>query len=315
MQTTEMATMTTPAPSEEMATMTTPPPSDDIATILNTVDILQKKVEFLEEYIKDLKADPAPKALPPPHSADGIYVAIDGPPVKPGEAGQPGHKWPADSYSMMVLNAPPRVGDWEPRNKLFFGIGLYVALFQIITLLLLTLGCFLDGARASFGEHQPAIVRVAQVLALSFYIFFPGPSLHDFTKALRYFPIGDKAIPGDPVEFMEIACFLRGFQGLLAILPAWLLIMSSNSVVMVILSFAAINVISEFDEAAFAIARTGAFGPLYRQEVERIESLDVPCSFYQETIYFNYWVGVGTLNLVALVAMVIVWAVHDDPYY
>jgi len=298
----------------------------DIALVLKNMQTLQKKVEILEQYIQNNVKGAANAGVNAPeqgrrsdNSSAGIwrdndnnqnndgsnYHAIEGP------VEQPTRKYPADSYSMMVLNAPVG-GKWSFRNIIFFVAGLYVALFQIIGLILLTLGAAIDYRDdLRNGDEKSGVIKAAQILSLSFYVVFPDASLHDFAKALRHYPTsGNGAIDDGYVGAMRIACILRGFQGLLAVLPVWLLIMSSDSVVGVILNFSAINVISNFDEAAFAIARTGAMGPVYKQEVERIENTDLPPCMYREIMHIPYWIGVGGLNISTLVAMLITWTRH-----
>jgi len=293
--------------------------NNDIAEILRNMQALQKKVEVLEECVRQHNITvPALEEGGKPASQTGIWRKKDNDESEdsyyPIEGQQSTvrqtEKYSADSYSMMVLNGPSCDGEWPLRKKIFFGVSLYVAFIQIASLIVLSIGAY---SRVDLGKgNSSKIVRASQILSLSFYVVFPDASLHDFARALRYYPRSKGAQPGDPVKLMKLACLLRGFQGLLAVVPAWLLIMTAQSVDGVLLSFAAINVISNFDEAAFAIARTGAMGPIYKHEVERIENTDVPLCFYRDIIHIRYWLGVGVLNIATFGAMVVAWAIDPD---
>ncbi len=292
----------------------------EIGKILSTMQALQKKIELLEQCVRQhnisVPSSPLEDGRKIDNSNSGIWLE-DEPPSDEGDAYFPiegtntreTEKYSADSYSMMVLNGPTCDGEWPLRKKFFFGLGLYVALMQIASLIVLSIGAY---SRADLGAGNSRIVRVSQLLSLTFYVVFPDASLHDFARALRYYPRAKGAKPGDPVQLMKLACILRGFQGLLAVVPAWLLIMTAKSVDGVLLSFAAINVVSNFDEAAFAIARTGAMGTVYKHEVERIENIDVPLCFYRDVIHVRYWLGVGLLNIITFGAMVVAWAIDVD---
>jgi len=292
----------------------------DIGQILSTMQALQKRVEILEQCVRQhnitvpsipledgRKIDSTSSGVwlesEPPSDEGDSYFPIEGRPARETE------KYSADSYSMMVLNGPTCDGEWPIRKIFFFFVGLYVALIQIASLIVLSIGAY---SRADLGGGNSGIVRASQILSLIFYVVFPDASLHDFARALRYYPRAKGAKTGDPVKLMKLACILRGFQGLLAVVPAWLLIMTAKSVDGVLLSFAAINVISNFDEAAFAIARTGAMGPVYQHEVERIENIDVPLCFYRDIIHVRYWLGVGLLNIATLGAMMVAWDIEVD---
>jgi hypothetical protein len=295
---------------------------NDIVVVLQNMQTLQKKVDILEQYIQNNvkgAANAGVNVLQQGRRIDessslvwrdndnnqnndgSNYSAVEGP------VDQPTRKYPADSYSMMVLNAPVG-GKWPVKNIIFFVAGLYVALFQIAGLILLTIGALQDYmSDLSNEDERTGVIKAAQILSLSFYVVFPDASLHDFAKALRYYPSSNGAIDDGYVDAMKIACILRGFQGLLAVVPVWLLIMASDSVVDVILNFSAINVISNFDEAAFAIARIGAMGPVYQEEVKRIENTDLPPCMYREIIHVRYWIGVAALNISTFGALSMTW--------
>ena len=332
----------------EMATVTdsssgTNARDKDMAQILSNMEALQKRVVLLEQFISrhndtyvfensiEKGGEPENKHSIAKDGSDGIwrehgnnvgsfpngessnsYYAIEN--EGPASQRRLPEKYPADSYSMMVLNGPPSEGEWPLRRKIFFGVGLYVALMQIASLIILTCGALMDNSRAKLGGGNSNIVRVSQILSLSFYVIFPDASLHDFAYSLRYYPKTKEANKGDPVGMMKVACILRGFQGLFAVVPAWLLIMTADSVMGVLLSFASINVIANFDSTAFAIARTGAMGPVYTHEVERIEHKDIPPCFYREDIHARYWTGVGLLNITAFVAMLMAWTFDPEDF-
>ena len=59
-----------------------------------------------------------------------------------------------------------------------------------------------------------------------------------------------------------ISCSLRFIQGFLAIIATFLLIVTSDDVIEIVLNFAAVNFISNLDEVGFELAKWGKYGPV-----------------------------------------------------
>ncbi len=114
--------------------------------------------------------------------------------------------------------------------------------------------------------------RCTHVIAFLAYVVFPESALQDIVNACKYFPspfytdLGD----GHHKWHMVFSCILRFTQGFLGILSAWVLIVTSETVVDVILNFAAMSFVSSLDESAFELAQNGVFGPLLRNEANGI---------------------------------------------
>jgi hypothetical protein len=120
-------------------------------------------------------------------------------------------------------------------------------------------------------------------------VIFVDSSLQDVVMALKLFPVSSDN-KGEPVRCMRFSCILRGVQGASAIAAAWLLVITSTTVLDIILNFTAINFISGLDDAAFCLAESGVFGPSMKDETKRIADAKLPACVYRKVKHVWYWV-------------------------
>ena len=83
-------------------------------------------------------------------------------------------------------------------------------------------------------------------MALLSYCTFADESVKDMTTAIEMWPSIKKAQKGNHVKRIMLSCFLRFLQGLMAILVALLMIVTTADVIDIILNFTAVNFISAF---------------------------------------------------------------------
>jgi len=192
----------------------------------------------------------------------------------------PYETYPKDCYALIALNKPE-----SKKKSIFILFGLMVFLFQIAFLVLLIDG----GTNLKYGTVEDSgnpgldllanfippnasrVVRASQVLSLLAYVIFPQSTLQDVFNAFRFWSSGDSC---DPVWCIRFSCALKGFQGISAIIAAWLLVMTSTTVVDIILNFTAITFISDLDELAFTLAKSGMVGEALKKESENCQEKD-----------------------------------------
>jgi len=205
--------------------------------------------------------------------------------------------FPEDCYSFIALNGPKSNGmSWSREKMLLFGFGILPFIFQMMFLLLLissvmsekrgTLGendnpwGEKDGVKKVFGKfipsNAPRVLRCTQVLSIMSYLIFRNSSVKDFVKSVQLWPNSSLTVHGDPIGSIKISCFLRGLQGSFAMIATLLLVATSKEVVDVVLNFTAIGFVSELDDVAFDLAKTGDFGPIFQKESERIVNEKLP---------------------------------------
>jgi hypothetical protein len=90
--------------------------------------------------------------------------------------------------------------------------------------------------------------------------------------AIRTFPMRSTSNKG----MQLFSCVLKLIQGLIAILVTFFVIASSGSAIDILLNFIAINFVSEIDDRAFDLAKSGEFGPALQKKALEIEMIDLP---------------------------------------
>jgi len=155
-----------------------------------------------------------------------------------------------------------------------------------------------DNPINQFLQFIPAnskhVIRVSQVVALLTYILFPDASLMDVFKSYQYYPSSKRKVVGDRVVGMKISCYLRGFQGYLATIAVFIVVITTRSVVDIILNFTALSFISSLDDEAFDLAKSGVFGSDLRKEIERIENAKLPACMTPDGTVRLYWKVMGS---------------------
>jgi hypothetical protein len=236
-------------------------------------------------------------------------------------------KYPNDSYSFLALHGPFETSE----KRTFFLFGLVPFLFQIL-FLLLSLWSVLDQKRGTVGDTDNAdaendgfvlfakftasnanpIVKVTQFVSIAAYVIFPSTSVMDIVAALQMFPRLSDVSVEDPVKCMLFSCLCRGVQGLLAVLTTAILVVTSDTVIDIILNFTAMNFISELDEVAFSFAMSGEFGPVLRQEAERLSKTELPPCIYKKSKHVYYRVVAGLVSLILFGMLVFVIASQNS---
>ena len=228
------------------------------------------------------------------------------------DEGDPCEEYPRDCYAFIALNMPESI-----EKSIFVLFGLMVFLFQILFLLLLIVGGTMkkygtvedsgNPADTGFARFIPpnasTIVRASQVLSLLAYVVFPQSTLQDVVNAFRFWSSGDSC---DPVWCIRFSCALKGFQGVTAIIAAWLLVMTSTTVVDIILNFTAITFISDLDELAFNLAESGMVGAALKEESERIAKKKIPACLDKKSKRDCCWIVMACTAGVLFASMIYV---------
>lgn len=215
--------------------------------------------------------------------------------------------YPKDSYSILVLNGPTE-NNWSGRKFLFCLFAFVPFVFQTGFLHLMQLHLAEKRDEGQFphlptdtdemdadaiAKMQACIrnVRVAQGISLLAYVVFPNSTLNDIIKAIQLFPMSAASADKDvPVACIRISCILRGVQGLFALLIVFLLVMSSHNTLDIILNFTAVNFITDLDDTAFSLAKSGVFGKHLKREAYRIANTKLPACINRESK--QVWCGI-----------------------
>eukprot|EP00536_Pseudo-nitzschia_multiseries_P017636 jgi/Psemu1/51879/gm1.51879_g len=154
--------------------------------------------------------------------------------------------YPQDTYSFLSLHGPFD-------QPIFFGMGIMVSFFQLSLVFMMLLSVLhpdwgtkhddnpADGVLSNIvaGNASP-VVQATQFLAILSYILFADASILDITAAVEAFPNFSKVANGDKVKCMVFSSMVRFLQGFLAMFAAFLLIITSNTAVEIVLNFSAV---------------------------------------------------------------------------
>eukprot|EP00536_Pseudo-nitzschia_multiseries_P008607 jgi/Psemu1/20836/gm1.20836_g len=98
-----------------------------------------------------------------------------------------------------------------------------------------------DGVLSNIvAANASPVVQATQFLAILSYILFADASILDITAAVEAFPNFSKVANGDKVKCMVFSSMVRFLQGFLAMVAAFLLIITSNTAVEIVLNFSAV---------------------------------------------------------------------------
>eukprot|EP00536_Pseudo-nitzschia_multiseries_P001898 jgi/Psemu1/182348/e_gw1.25.2.1 len=200
--------------------------------------------------------------------------------------------YPPDCYSFISLHGPS-LEDWK-----MFTLGLTVFFVQCALISMMWFSVLHPkwGTREEDnpGESNLAkviaanaspVLQATQFIALLSYVMFTDASMTDITTAVETFPIYEsnnggsddsKKIDDGKLWCHYLSCVLRCVQGAMAVAAAFLLVVTSDTAVDVVLNFAAVNFISELDNVAFQMALDGRYGRQIRMETKRIENRPLP---------------------------------------
>ena len=215
--------------------------------------------------------------------------------------------YPRDAYTLVALNGPTGITSWPFRRFLFFAFGMTPIVFQLIFLTILFINV-VDPVRGTLGENAnpgagnddglrglvagftPSnamyMVKLTQVVSLLTYVLFPRHSLMDVITAVRLYPYWapttttskntEEGDDGVPVWCIRFSCILRFLQGMWANVVVLLVVIVSDNVLDIILNFTALNFLSELDDEAFDLARSGVFGQALKRETDAIATKRLP---------------------------------------
>mmetsp|Transcript_15464 Transcript_15464/g.35827 ORF Transcript_15464/g.35827 Transcript_15464/m.35827 type:complete len:935 (-) Transcript_15464:520-3324(-) len=196
--------------------------------------------------------------------------------------------FPEDSYSLIALNFPTKGEgfglDWWKNKAPAFFFGLMPFVFQIMLLyvsLLSAVEAFeeSDADMEFFARlfHASSSVFVTQVTILLAYACLPRSSLRDIIMAIHFFPSCSRASSDNRAVGIMVSCILRlsqGFMGIITILAV--IFFKSEDAITIILNFTALDYISELDEYAFSLCKSGLFGKKLEEKADAITDEALP---------------------------------------
>lgn len=194
-------------------------------------------------------------------------------------------KYPKDSYSFLAL--------YSPKTDInLFCFGLMVFLFQSTMLILMILSVIVpqwrimgevdnpDAESKWWAGFMPAntdpLVRATQITSIWSYLIFQEADSSNFTNALELFPEIGKFGVDRKRTGLVFSSTLKFIQAILSMFAVFLLVMTETDVTDIILNYTAVNFISFLDNVAFAMARSGKYGPVMKEAALRIEFEDLP---------------------------------------
>eukprot|EP00537_Pseudo-nitzschia_pungens_P014394 CAMPEP_0172387980 /NCGR_PEP_ID=MMETSP1061-20121228/5161_1 /TAXON_ID=37318 /ORGANISM="Pseudo-nitzschia pungens, Strain cf. pungens" /LENGTH=1394 /DNA_ID=CAMNT_0013117749 /DNA_START=764 /DNA_END=4948 /DNA_ORIENTATION=- len=307
-----------------------PPDSDDSESdyswtqkgdIENAADDFEKSEEEVEVSDDDTFEDELieEKRYSSKYAGSSRISNLDRYPFKENENQDPSTSYPQDCYTFLSLHGPFA----EP---VFFWMGMMVVFFQI-SLICMMLLSVLHPQWGTKHEDNPSsdvnrlakfiaansspVVQATQFLAILSYVLFAEASMLDITTAVETWPVWNKA------TFREnfgafFSCALRLFQGTLATLAVFLLIVTSETAVEIVLNFSAVNFISHLDDVAFKMAIWGKYGPKIEKEAKRITTLHLPPTMVQRNKYTRFHCTCGALIFVFGVLLTAIIAVQAN---
>ena len=228
--------------------------------------------------------------------------------------------YPKDCYSFIALCYPEKK-EWP---SFVFLTGFVVFSFQMTFLGLLIMSVTseklgtigeIDNPGTSLGTNffpanSKQIVRATQVFSMITSFLFPYSSLKDVVKAVLLFPKSSENHKKRRVRFLRFACTLRFLQGLVAIFVSWLLVMTSDNVVDIILNFTAINFISNLDEIAYSMAKCGELGLNFKKKLQNVEKTELPPGIFKNRI-ICHWCVVTVTSLLFFGVMTAVMVAQE----
>ena len=207
-----------------------------------------------------------------------------------------------DCYSFISTNTPKSPYWW-------FGIMIFV--FQVSFLILIILGTMskwrsgkvddnpTDGVFADFINTEASPVVVAtRIVALLTSIIFIDSSVMDIIVAVHSFPTYSMVTKRDNFWNLAFSCILRFTQGFLAQLVMLILIFNTNDPIDIILNFTALNFVSQLDDMAFDLAKSGKYGKKFENECMRVEQAPLPVCMYRNRKHGRFLVTIIFLGTV-----------------
>ena len=184
--------------------------------------------------------------------------------------------YPKDTYSMISMNNPfKKKKDRKEGTLLIFGFGIFIWAFQMLFITLLITSVFYSFFKNEDYVTGDPLMVVAEFAAIICYTMIPDASLQDIVTAYRQWPMPNSLDPENK-HGRQLACILRGVQGLSASVTVLFLINIAPNVIDIVLNFTALNFVSDMDTVAFELAKNGVFGKILEDEANEIATKDLP---------------------------------------
>ncbi|VEU41669.1 unnamed protein product [Pseudo-nitzschia multistriata] len=223
--------------------------------------------------------------------------------------------FPKDCYSFLSLHS-------FVDSPLFFSFGFTVFLFQVSFFVLMVLSV-LDPVWSSNGDkdnpsdsilatfvdaNSTPLVRATQVISILTYVVFADSSMMDVAIGVETFPRDLK----EATNSMVFSCVLRISQGFMAAMTAFVLIITAENVIDIVLNFTAVNFISHLDDVAFQLAVLGKYGERLEQEANRIKQIPLPPCMSQGKTHTRFRSTLATCGVLFLGTMIAIMCAQDN---
>ena len=155
-------------------------------------------------------------------------------------------KYPSDCYSFLSIHGPFTSPGFFCFGMMPFVFQSTLSIFMILSVVAPKIGTNEDVDNPDdsfFGAFIPAdvmpLVQATQFITLLAYVVFADSSLLDITTAVNLFPRFSQIKEEDKSRLIVFSSILRGTQGILATIAAYLLVITSNRVIDIVLNFTA----------------------------------------------------------------------------
>ena len=90
---------------------------------------------------------------------------------------------------------------------------------------------------------------------------------------------------------------------MLATIVVFRLVINTSDVIDIILNFTAVNFTSDFDDVAFELCQWGKYGPAFKKEADRIETLPAPPCIFRKYQHVRYRFTVVPICLFLIISL------------
>jgi len=184
-----------------------------------------------------------------------------------------------------------------------------------------------EWASGFLPSNASNLVRATQITSILSFLVFADETLLDIARAIELIPLvccgicchkneipnesstqsahNNNAHVGHPSNnqhhwMLLVSCLLRFVQGIMAVFAVFLLVMTEDSVIDIVLNFTAVNFISKLDDTAFFLAKCGKFGPRLRREAKSIETRILPPAVRHKRVQAWYAFAIIPTSIILL---------------
>jgi hypothetical protein len=194
----------------------------------------------------------------------------------------------------------------EP-NSLTFWYAVFIYVVQLATITLTLLDIIDPGSNNPL--RLPPMVALTVTLAQDITIFLVLAYMSDLIEALLklqdgFYPEILDTHPGATFSTWLVSCLCQASSGLMLLVTIFILTMQVDTVLSIMLNFAALHFMSEIDDIAFSMARMGFVTDQIQQEVEAVVDFQLPKrqrrTVYRRVLYaltmIGLFIGYGILK-------------------